>query len=309
MQHLKSILVGTDFTPGSRAALAQAIRMAAWTSASVRAIHVIDTLVAMELEEALGPYQKNVRESLVADARRAWDSVCAANAGAAAVPLDVRIHARIPGILAAVREAKADLLVLGAYGETAPDVGFGTIATGCVRHAGCDVLLVRDTQESAFRCIVACVDFSPTSLGALERAARIATRDGAALHILYVFDAPWNKLHYRAPTPQAEPHFRDQYRQALERRLAGFAAPLGPSVNALKPVLALYEYQGYRSGIVEYATKAGADLIVLGTRGRSNLRDLLLGSTAEKVLRDTRCSVFAVRPNPSDPPGPTPSTP
>jgi hypothetical protein len=47
---------------------------------------------------------------------------------------------------------------------------------------------------------------------------------------------------------------------------------------------------------VQYAQGVGADLIVLGTRGRTNLRDLLLGSTAEKVLRDSVCSVLAVHP-------------
>lgn len=301
MQHLKSILFGTDFTPTSTGALLQAIRLARWDGAALRAVHVIDTLVAAELEEALAAYQKNVRENLVEDARRAWAGVTRAIPGAEGIPLDVRIHARVPGLLAAAKDAQADLLVLGAYGETSPDVGFGTVATGCVRHGSSNVLLVRDAKSSAagggpFRCIVACVDFSPTSLLALDHAARIAAKDQASLHVLYVFDAPWHKLHYRAPTSETEPHFREQYRQALDRRLRSFASGLDRSIEDLKPVYSLYDYQGHRSGIVEYSTRAGADLIVLGTRGRSNLRDLLMGSTAEKALRDTTCSVLAIKP-------------
>ncbi|MBM4361664.1 MAG: universal stress protein, partial [Deltaproteobacteria bacterium] len=41
---------------------------------------------------------------------------------------------------------------------------------------------------------------------------------------------------------------------------------------------------------------SAADLVVLGTRGRTNLRDLFLGSTAERVVRECPCSVLAVPP-------------
>ena len=50
------------------------------------------------------------------------------------------------------------------------------------------------------------------------------------------------------------------------------------------------------AAFADYAAKAGADLIVLGTRGKTNLRDILLGSTAERVLAESRCSVLAVKP-------------
>jgi nucleotide-binding universal stress UspA family protein len=51
-----------------------------------------------------------------------------------------------------------------------------------------------------------------------------------------------------------------------------------------------------RLGIADYAARVGADLTVLGTRGKTNLRDILLGSTAERVLAESRCSVLAVKP-------------
>lgn len=46
--------------------------------------------------------------------------------------------------------------------------------------------------------------------------------------------------------------------------------------------------------IVEYTREIGADLIVLGTRGRTNLRYVMAGSTAERLLRELPCSVLAV---------------
>lgn len=301
MKSITSIVVGTDFTPGCVAALREAIRIGLWNQASVRAVHVIDTLVATDLEEALSTFQKDVRAGLVADAQKAWERFAASIPGASAVPLEVRVDNRARGILAAANTANADLLVLGAYGSRAPDVGLGTIATACVRnasaHAPPKILLVRDTGRGAFTTVVACVDFSPTSLVALDQAARVALQDGAALHVLHVFQAPWQQLHYRAPTPEADPRFQQQYRDSLERRLVAFAATLGREIEYLKPTFAVIDDQGHRAAIPEYARRVGADLIVLGTRGRTNLRDVLLGSTAEKVLRESTCSVLAVRPD------------
>lgn len=295
MNSLTSLLVGIDFSPCCRAALREALRLARWNRAALHAAHVIDELIALDLEEALARFQGNIRDALVHDAHAAWTTFTAAIEGAAQVALDVRIGHRVTGLLAAAQEAKADLLVLGASsaGDSCP--GLGTVAAGCVRRAETSVLLVREDHAGAFRRIVACVDFSPASLRALDQAARVAAQDGAALHVLHVFTPPWRKLHYRAPTPEADPQLAQSYRDALERRLAAFAAELGSETDYLKPAYALFENRGHRSGIVEYAREVAADLLVLATRGRSNLRDLLLGSTAEKALQESTCSVLAVR--------------
>ncbi len=311
-----SIVVGTDFTSCSAVALAQAIRIAAWSGgaggggAKVHVVHVIDTTVVIELETALSPMQQNIRDGLVKDAEKAWADFAkniSGAAGAAGLPIEVSINNRIVGILRRAREDKADLLVMGAFGHRAPDVGMGTIATACVRKSMTDVLLVRDTMAQSgtapFKTIVAAVDFSPTSLRAVERAAMFAAQDGAELHLLHVFAAPWNQWHYRAPTPLTQPQQQKQYRDGLERRLAEFCRPAieaanerGGASSPLRTRFVLYDYAGHRSGIVEYAGKVHADLIVLGTRGGTNLRDLLLGSTAEKVLEESKCSILAVKP-------------
>lgn len=298
MNLLKTIVVGVDFTPGCAAALREACRIAEWGNAGLRPVHVIDTHVAEELEAALGGKQSNVREQLVEDARRAWTSFAEGVKCSTTAELEVRIDNLVRGLLSAVTDAAADLLVVGAFASRHEDAGAGSVAIACVRHARSKVLLVPESQVGAFKNVVACVDFSETSLIALDQAARVATQDSAALHVLHVFSAPWRRLHYRAPTRETSPEFQIQYRQGLERRLRAFSGLLGREIDYLKPTYALFEYDGHRSGIAEYATKNGADLIVLGTQGKTNLRDVLLGSTAEKTLRETRCSVLAVRPEP-----------
>jgi nucleotide-binding universal stress UspA family protein len=144
--------------------------------------------------------------------------------------------------------------------------------------------------------VIACVDFSDTSRKALDQAARSAAHDGAVLRVLHVFDAPWHRLHYRAPTPQASADYQKQYRDGLRRRLEAFCEPVVPEVTGLEARYEIFDYRGHGAGISEFVKQVDGDLVVLGTRGRTNLRDILLGSTAERVVRDTPCSILAVKP-------------
>lgn len=295
-----AILVGTDFSSCSAAAVAQAVRIGSRCGAGVRVVHVIDMVVVAELESALASLDRNVRGVVVEDAERAWTAFAGSIPGAAGLPIEIVVGHRLAGILSYAAGGRAYLLVLGALGDRAADVGTGTVATACVRKSAADVLLVRDSRPgqrgAPFRTILAGVDFSPTSLLAVERAASLAAMDGALLHLLHAFQPPWRQLHYRSPTPLAPVHLQKQYRDGLDRRLLEFCRPALAAHPGLPHLHTVVECSGHRSGIVEHATSVDADLMVLGTRGRTNLRDVLLGSTAEKALRETRCSVLAVKP-------------
>jgi nucleotide-binding universal stress UspA family protein len=59
---------------------------------------------------------------------------------------------------------------------------------------------------------------------------------------------------------------------------------------------AVVEAANHGHGIAEYARRVGADLVVLGTKGRSNLGYVLLGSTVERLLKEIPCSALVVRP-------------
>ncbi len=301
MKHYSSMVVGVDFTPCSGVALAQAIRLARGTAGQVHVVHVIDTLVVADMEEALSQLQREIRESLVAAAQAEWQVFRESVPGAQNLSLEVLINNRTVGILQSLRQQAAPLLVLGAFGEAAPDVGVGTVATSCVRKCAADVLLVRDSQggTAPFRCVVVGVDFSPTSRRALERAAMLAQVEGAVLHVLHVYQVPWTGLAHKVMHAQGagapeSPSLNQEHRASVERKLAEFCQPVLAQHPSLGTHLTLFDYTGHRSGVVEFAATVEADLIVLGTRGRSNVRDMILGSTAEKALEQSRCSVLAV---------------
>lgn len=292
MDSIRSILVGIDFTDGSRAALAQAHRLGIGLRAAVHAVHLLEPLVVSDLEAALAQCHDDVRAGLMADASNAWKEFAGDLGGS--ISFETHIAHPIEGMAAAIAKHKADLLVLGAHGTTPNRSGAGTTATGCVRRSGIKTMLVQDGQLSAFKRVLACTDFSDTSLEALGQASRIAAMEGATLHIAHAFAPPWERLHYRAPTAQASPDFRKQFRDGLERRLRAVWQEAAGTAQPESVEFHLLDKGSHGAAITQLAHELRADLIVLGTRGRTNLRDLLLGSTAERILRDAPCSILAI---------------
>ncbi len=297
MNRMKSILVGVDFSSSSRTALQQALRIAEWNRAQVRVVHILDTMVMADVEFAMAAFHPNIHESMIADAREAWANFSADIPGAQAAAFEVLAAHPVAGLLDLVHEQKPDLLVLGLVGSGAGP-GPGTVAAAAVRRARAKTLLVRESHSGPYKKIVVGVDFSETSITALQSAVRVAEQDGAALHVVHVFEAPWHRLHYKSPTPQASKDFQDQFTRALQQRLenVGDSAGLERELAYLKPVNRLIENSSHGKGLIEYARSVGSDLVVIGTRGRSNIRDMIMGSTAERVVRDAPCSVLAVKP-------------
>lgn len=294
MKTLRTILTAVDFSPTSAVALAEALRIAAWNRATVRAVHAVDTVLVTDIEAGLTPMVLSIRDGLLTDAKGEWARFAAPIPGADQIRFDAVLDARVRAIIGAAQSCRADLLVLGATGEGKPALGLGTVTSGCVRHAPCDVLIVRESRRGPFRRVIACVDFSETSRGALEAAVRLATQDSAAIDVLHVYHGPWHGKK-SAGTPAGDPAFRTAYHAALQARLNAFCEPFRHELTALKAQIEVLDAPNHRAGIPARAAEIGADVVVLGTRGGTNLRDLLLGSTAELLLRELTCSVLAVR--------------
>jgi len=291
MDRLNSIITAVDFTPCSAAALAQAVRIAGWNQAKLHAVHIIETLVAMELQGALTPYVQEIQDGLLAEARASWTAFANDIPGKSAIDFDVAINNPLVELLRRVRDRKADLLVLGSHGVS-PGPMPGILAAQCVRRIPTRVLLVRDKHTGPFKSIVACVDFSETSRDALEAALRFATQDNAALHILHIFQPPWKRSKSASKTPE----YAAAFKSALLEQLKSFCPQNRPEVAWSKASFEVLEATGHGAGITEFIRSRKCDLAVLGTRGKTNLRDVLMGSTAERVVRDAPCSILAIKP-------------
>jgi nucleotide-binding universal stress UspA family protein len=124
-------------------------------------------------------------------------------------------------------------------------------------------------------------DFSSYSNQAYFHAVALAENHGASLTILFVYSTSGS-------TPELHDEVSDEayWKRQLEQ--------IRP-VNGNIPVHHVLLEGDAASEIVRYAQDAAMDLIVLGTHGRTGLERLLMGSVAEKVMRDAPCSVLVVK--------------
>jgi nucleotide-binding universal stress UspA family protein len=133
------------------------------------------------------------------------------------------------------------------------------------------------------------VDFSPSSLNALNFAVSLARRLGASIVLVHVLDLIYvsGRLDSRRlRSLRAEAH------EDAERLLAGLAKRrVRPHVPVRHHLL-----KGTPSAkIVEMASRNGADLIVMGSEGRGGMKRFLVGSVAERVIHQAHCPVLFVR--------------
>jgi len=140
--------------------------------------------------------------------------------------------------------------------------------------------------------IVAATDFSAPAGRAVRRAALIAKQLGAEMHLLHVVH-PLDL--YPGPDPAAD--FRLHHEQALQAagktRLDTLAASLRK--NFAIPVVAVTRIGRAHTEIAGYAASVAAGLVVTGARGENTLLDLLIGSTASRLLRLATCPVLIVK--------------
>jgi nucleotide-binding universal stress UspA family protein len=126
-------------------------------------------------------------------------------------------------------------------------------------------------------------DFSSYSNQAYFHAISLAEKHGASLTVMFVY----NPDSITTPGSQGDEEADRRYwREQLEQ-----IRPVDPCI-AVRHVL----LQGDpATEIVRFGRDSGIDLIVLGTHGRTGMERLLMGSVAEKVLRDASCSVLVVK--------------
>lgn len=132
-------------------------------------------------------------------------------------------------------------------------------------------------------------DFSPTSDLAMDYAADLARKLGAAIQLLHVVDEPSFAAVYPDGYFVDLPALRVQAMDEAQKRFAALAGRVDLDVTT--------DVQFGRPAVViaDQALARGTDLIVMGTHGRGGVAHLLLGSVAERVVRTAPCPVLTVR--------------
>ncbi len=303
MNTLKTILVAVDFSTGSRAALDQASRIARLQGARLHVLHVVDSAaVAMMAASRESSYESQATTA-TQGAQTALNNWLKHSDIPADIEVTIAIGTPLHEILEHVRILKADLLVAGIAGTGQTVSGAGSVSGKLARKSPSRVLLVRSNHPHAFKKVVACLDFSDTAREVLASAHRIAVKDSASVDFLHVWQEPLIASPYGAtgdtvigighPTVVFTPAERNTLQEGLRRELHAVVKEASQGIQAGEVLL---ESLNYGNGIVTHAEAVQADLIIVGSKGRTNLRYVLMGSTAERLLTRLPCSVLVVRP-------------
>ncbi|MCB9616252.1 MAG: universal stress protein [Sandaracinus sp.] len=142
--------------------------------------------------------------------------------------------------------------------------------------------------------VVVASDLSESSRTALDTAGFFAREHGAKLELLHVFDpSPYVPLALPASGSQLMSQAAKEMRETAEKGLQEQAEAAFPGLEVSVTCL---RREDAGEGISEHAKAVGADLIIVGSHGRTGLKRVLLGSVAERVVRLSTCPVLVVRP-------------
>lgn len=218
-------------------------------------------------------------------------------------------HPVAKGLIKAVDESRAGLVVMTTHGQSG--IGrwvLGSVAEKLVRAAPTPVYLIRtrsdgdasaepqewQQREPELRRIVAPLDGSELAEVALESASALATATDGEVLLVRVPTLPG----YVTAIPETAGWIPDLLREtALESEtyLSERVAALRRSgINASGEV-ELVVQGSVAEGILSYAEKRQADVIVMSTHGRSGVSRWVFGSVAERVLRAADIPVWLVR--------------
>jgi nucleotide-binding universal stress UspA family protein len=188
---------------------------------------------------------------------------------------------------------KSTMIIMGRRGKK----GFrrlvmGSTTSWTIGHAPCSVMVVPRAAQVNFKSIVVATDGSKYSAAAASEAIGIAQRNNAKLTVLAVVPAD-----IAMPTDidfaalQRE-KLADQDMQAAEKNAKAVKdAALKAGVDAQAFVMSGKP----ADAIVEIAKDKSADLVVVGSHGRTGLDRLLMGSVAERVIVLSSCAVLVVK--------------
>ncbi|MBT5927270.1 MAG: universal stress protein [Verrucomicrobia bacterium] len=294
MKDVKKILLATDFSSGSTAALKQGARLIERDGTQLDLLHVVDTHDLSDLAEALHQSPQETEKQFKENATHLVDQWLNEAGYSDKFSPTIVSGQPLDCILNRIKENKIDLLLVGLTGQEheSSREAVGVLASKLIRTSPVRVLAVHSHQNKDFKHVVACVDFSKTSQEAIRQAIHVAELEKSHLSIIHVYNPPWDRLRYKAPTSGSDVAFQKRFETALMHKLKDYA----PIPDAIQHDYQLCPAANIGYGIAEFARKSGSDLIVLGTKGKSNLRYMFTGSTAERVLRELPCSALVVKP-------------
>ena len=295
---LTTIIAGSDLSVPSDRAIERAIGVAARHRARIILVHAqAEDPPGTEVDKTILAQIGEVSAAIRAEeAMRLTDKIAEIEALGLGASVISRIGPPDEVLSAAAHEENADLIVVGTHGHTGVSrFLLGSVANTTIRHAPCDVLVVRgEPLREAFRKPLVATDFSPAAAQALAHTPDLVA-SGTALEVVHAWQLPAGSW---GATLLGQTRFpwstvRDAVLASVTAQADKLAAEHG---HAFQVELV----QGPPAQIItETADRGAYDLIVVGSHGHRGVRRLLLGSVAESTVRHAHCSVLVVHGSPA----------
>jgi nucleotide-binding universal stress UspA family protein len=292
----KRILVATDFSEYSKVALDICLGASKCMKTKLYVLHTIEKFPHDYRHLLSSTAHSNMKQKLEEEAMNKIKAMLPEELlGSEDIVPIVRFGKPFLEIIKVAKEKDVDLMAIGTHGRAGVDrVIFGSVAERVVSKAGCPVMVIRGRKYVGFKRIIVPIDLSDCSRIALEYAVATAKAHSSKLTILHVYERSFVEPYVKAANSEEE---ADEIMKEIER------------VNKtkydefLKTVdLSGVEYEKLlkkgipETDIVEIAMEQQANLIVMGTHGRSGIKHILIGSTAEEVVRAVHCDIIIVKP-------------
>ena len=301
---LRQILVPIDFSPQSLETLRFTKLLATSFRAKLHLVHVVTPPQSFPLRRAMLPAAFSKKEA-AASALKALKNVRAEfSLSPRSNRCTVRIGAPAEEISQAARELGADLITIATRGYTGLKHAFlGSTTARVVRSAHSPVLVVREKEHQSagqrarrgrtalqLKKILVPLDFSECSRVGLDYAVGFAREFRARLvlfHSVIVHSYALSDEYTVLEVPNVialEKEYAEEQMEKLHRELSRKSVEVETSTAVGSPV----------ERIREYVSANDVDLIITSTHGRSGLQRVLIGSTAEQIVRYATCPVLVV---------------
>jgi nucleotide-binding universal stress UspA family protein len=284
------ILAAMDLDTGSDDILLQAAALARSCKVKLSVCHVLPEIFAvrplfpqLHLDDALksSELETAIHDALLERIR----AVTTRESSQTGIEIEQgTVHA---GILRAAERIGAGAVVVGGKVDHRGLHILGNAAEHVVRYAHCPVLVARPSPEGK---VLAATDFSDPALPAVEAGAAEARRRKADLTILHAIDllpvmSPYYGEFLGMPPMDLGDRMRKLWQARLDECVRHFKAKGG----------GLLRDGPAAAAILSAASELPAQLVVVGSHGRTGLSRVALGSVAEAVVRAAPCSVLTVR--------------
>jgi nucleotide-binding universal stress UspA family protein len=276
-----------DFSPPSLLAVNHGVSLARAFRSKLTLLHVVESIPPAQ---AFSEIRVDVGER---DREQAARMLTALVGSEDQDDLDLRVVIRVGDIkdeiADAVRRKGADMLVMGTHGRGLFGRWIiGSITEGILRNVGIPVLTVcRAAKPLAFERILFATDLSEYAKEAFDFALELAGRMHSEIFILHVLDQ--TRLAYG--TPEVGGAFGEQEIEEAKAELAALAAEVSAAKVRGETSLVVGPVP---DEILKAAEIADADIILIAVQKRRLIERALLGTTAERVIREARVPVLSI---------------